>query len=314
MGAVAFIFPGQASQFVGMGKDLRDNFKEAKEIFEEADDALRMKLSSLCFDGPEAALNLTHNTQPSVLTVSIAALRVVTERVGIEPEYLAGHSLGEYSALIAAQALQFQDGVTTVQKRGQFMQEAVPEGEGGMAAILGLTREKVEEICQKTAQGQVITPANFNCPGQIVISGHTEALNRAILLAAKMGAKRTVILPVSAPFHCELMVPAGEKLHEHLKGVEITTLTHPVITNVEAKENQDAQRAKDLLIKQVSHPVLWEDSVETLLHKGVDTFVEVGPGKVLCGLVRKIDRSVKIVNVEDTKSLMALEKTIKEKA
>ncbi|MFH0811534.1 MAG: ACP S-malonyltransferase, partial [Pseudomonadota bacterium] len=213
---------------------------------------------------------------------------------------------------IAARALQFHEGVKTVQKRGQYMQETVPEGEGGMVALLGLKREAVEELCQKAAQGEVVTPAHFNCPGQLVISGHTNALKRAMTLASEMGARRTVTLPVSAPFHCALMVPAGEKLQEYLDGILINQLAYPVVTNVEAKENQATDRVKELLVRQVSHPVLWEDSVHTMLTNGVDTFIEIGPGKVLSGLVRKIERSVKIFNVEDSKSLMELEKSWKE--
>jgi [acyl-carrier-protein] S-malonyltransferase len=312
MGTVAFIFPGQGSQTVGMGKDLWDNFTEAREAFDEADDALGFKISSLCFEGPQTSLNMTSNTQPAILTVSIAALRVMQYRVGIEPNYFAGHSLGEYSALIAAEALQFRDGVTTVQKRGQYMQEAVPEGEGGMAAILGLQREAVEKACQTAAGGSVVTPANFNCPGQIVISGQIDALWRAMSLAEEMGARRIVPLPVSAPFHCDLMVPAGKRLQEHLQGVSIGALTHPVITNVEAAENREAGRVKELLVRQVSHPVLWEDSVRTMLDQGVDTFVEIGPGKVLSGLVRKIERSATVISVEDTKGLISLDNKLQE--
>jgi [acyl-carrier-protein] S-malonyltransferase len=312
MGAVAFIFPGQGSQTVGMGKDLWDNFTEAREVFAEADEALGFKISSLCFEGPQSALNLTSNTQPAILTVSIAALRVLQYRIGIEPSFFAGHSLGEYAALIATGALKFYDGVRTVQKRGQYMQEAVPEGEGGMAAILGLEREAVETACRTAAVGAVVTPANFNCPGQIVISGQIDALWRAMSLAEEMGARRIVSLPVSAPFHCELMIPAGKRLEEHLEGVSIGKLSYPVITNVEAVENQDAGRVKELLVKQVSHPVLWEDSVRTMVVRGVDTFVEIGPGKVLSGLVRKIERSATVISVEDTKGLMGLENELQE--
>lgn len=312
MGSVAFIFPGQGSQTVGMGRDLWDNFTEAREVFAEADDAVGFKISSLCFEGPQNMLNLTANTQPAILTVSIAALRVLQYRIGIEPDYFAGHSLGEYAALIAADALEFYDGVKTVQKRGQYMQEAVPEGEGGMAAVLGLTREAVEKACRTAANGAVVTPANFNCPGQIVISGQVDALWRAMSLAEEMGARKIVSLPVSAPFHCELMVPAGERLQAYLQGVSISALTHPVVTNVEAAENREADRVKDLLIKQVSHPVMWEDSVRTLLAQGVDTFVEIGPGKVLSGLVKKIERSATVISIGDTKDLIGLESMLQE--
>ena len=313
MGKIAFIFPGQGAQAVGMGKNLFDNFKEAREIFAEADEALKFKLSSLCFDGPVTALNLTANTQPAVLTVSIACLRVMEKNLEIIPDFLTGHSLGEYSALVAANAFSFSDGVKAVQKRGRFMQEAVPEGEGGMVAVLGLGREDVEEVCQKAAQGEVIAPANFNCPGQIVISGGAKALERAIPLAKEKGAPRTVVLAVSAPFHCALMEPAAKKLEEYLQSVTINPLVYPVITNVEAQPNQATSRIREILVKQVTHPVLWEDSVLTMKEMGVTTFVEIGPARVLSGLVKKIDKAATLLNVEDTESLKKLEKAWKEK-
>jgi len=313
MGKVAFIFPGQGAQTVGMGKNLCDNFKEAREVFAEADEALKFKLSSLCFDGPETELNLTVNTQPALLTVSMACLRVIEKNLEITPDYLAGHSLGEYSALVGTKAFSFSDGVKAVQKRGQFMQEAVPEGEGGMAAVLGLSREQVEEICQEAAQGEVMTPANFNCPGQVVISGTAKALERAIVLAKEKGSPRTVVLPVSAPFHCELMEPAAKKLKDYLDDVTVNPLAYPVVTNFEAKPNQKANLVKEILIKQVTHPVLWEDSVVAMRERGVTTYVEIGPGKILSGLVKKIDKSATIYNVEDTESLKKLEKVWKDR-
>ncbi|WAC08272.1 MAG: ACP S-malonyltransferase [Thermodesulfobacteriota bacterium] len=311
MGKIAFIFPGQGTQTVGMGKNLCDNFKEAREVFAEADEALRFKLSSLCFDGSEKELNLTVNTQPAVLTVSTACLRVIEKNLGITPDYMAGHSLGEYSALVGTKAFSFSDGVKAVQKRGQFMQEAVPEGEGGMAAVLGLSRAQVEEVCQEAAQGEVMTPANFNCPGQIVISGATKALGRAIVLAKEKGSK-TVVLSVSAPFHSALMEPAAQKLKNYLNDVVITPLGYPVVTNVEAMPNQEASLVKEILIKQVTHPVLWEDSITAMRERGVTTYVEIGPGKVLSGLVKKIDKTATLFNVENTESLKKLEKIWKE--
>ena len=312
MGKVAFIFPGQSAQTVGMGKNLCDNFKEAREVFAEADEALHFKLSSLCFDGSETELNLTVNTQPAVLTVSMACLRVIEKNLEITPDYVAGHSLGEYSALVGTKAFSFSDGVKAVQKRGQFMQEAVPEGEGGMAAVLGLSREQVEEVCQEAAQGEVVAPANFNCPGQIVISGAAKALERAIVLAKEKGSPKTVVLSVSAPFHCPLMEPAAKKLKDYLDDVTVTPLVYPVVTNVEAMPNQEASLVKEILIKQVTHPVLWEDSVVAMRARGVTTYVEIGPGKILSGLVKKIDKSATRCNVEDTESLKKMEKVWKE--
>src|SRR4030042_89621 len=312
MSKIAFIFPGQGAQTVGMGKNLCDNFKEAREIFAEADEARKFKLSSLCFDGPETERNLTVNPQPAVLTVSTACLRVIEKNLEITPDYVAGHSLGEYSALVGTKAFSFFDGVKAVQKRGQFMQEAVPEGEGGMAAVLGLNRAQVEEVCQEAAQGEVMTPANFNCPGQIVISGAAKALERAIVLAKKKGSPKAVVLSVSAPFHCALMEPAAKKLKDYLNDVTVTLLAYPVVTNVEAMPNQEAGLVKEILIKQVTRPVLWEDSVMAMRERGVTTYVEIGPGKVLSGLVKKIDKTATLCNVGDPESLKKLEKVWKE--
>jgi [acyl-carrier-protein] S-malonyltransferase len=313
MDSIAFVFPGQGAQAVGMGKDLYDNFAEAQEVFAQADDALGYRISSLCFDGPEEKLNLTANTQPAILTASIAALNVLTSRLDIEPVCLAGHSLGEYSALVAGQAVTFTDAVQAVHKRGQFMQEAVPAGQGAMAAILGLQREQLEELCGRAAQGEVLTPANFNCPGQTVISGHAGAVERALPLAKEMGARRAVQLNVSGPFHSQLMEPAGKRLEEALAGISFSPLRYPVVTNVEATENQDAGRIKDLLVQQVSSPVLWEDSVNLMLKNGVDTFIEIGPGKVLTGLIKRVTKSASFLDIEDSDSLNALETAWKER-
>jgi [acyl-carrier-protein] S-malonyltransferase len=303
MGKTAFIFPGQGSQYVGMGKELAERFPVAAATFAEANEALGIDLQSLCFNGPEAELKLTANTQPSILTVSIAALRVLRKEVGWRADYLAGHSLGEFSALVAAEAMSFPDAVRIVRMRGQFMQEAVPVGAGGMAAVLGLVREQVEELCRQAAQGEVLTPANFNSPGQIVISGSLKAVERAIALAPGMGAKRAVPLPVSAPFHSPLMEPAGQRLGAELARIEIKDLTAPVVTNVEAEPNTAKERVRDLLIRQVSSPVRWEDSITRMIELGVARFVEIGPGKVLVGLLRRIDGTREAFNLEDLASL-----------
>ena len=304
---IGFVFPGQGSQYAGMGKDLADNFSVAKQIFEEANDSLGFDLAALCFGGPEEELKLTTNTQPAILTVSVAALRVIEQETGLAPAFAAGHSLGEYSALVSAGALSFADAVRVVRKRGAFMQEAVPVGEGAMAAILGLDGGPLEEICREAAQGKVVSPANFNSPGQVVIAGHAEAVDRAIELAKTRGAKRALPLPVSAPFHCSLMVPAGERLKEILEGVVVNPLNIPVVSNVEAAPNADASRVKDLLVAQVSAPVRWEESVRTMVGLGVKRFIEIGPGKVLAGLVKRIDKGVEAQSVSDMAGLKSLQ-------
>ena len=306
MGKRAFIFPGQGSQFPGMGKELAENFPIARHTFEEADDALGSRLSKLCFEGPEDELKLTANTQPAILTASIAALRVLRQETDVAADYYAGHSLGEYSALVAAGALQFADAVRTVRARGTFMQEAVPVGVGAMAAVLGVEADVLAEICAEAAQGQVVSPANFNSPGQIVIAGHAEAVNRAIEIAKARGFRKAMLLPVSAPFHSSLMVPAGERLSEVLARIAIADFAAPVVTNVEAKANSDKARVRELLVRQVSAPVLWDSSVREMVSLGVSDFVEIGPGKVLSGLVKRIDKEVTTCNVEDTAGVRAL--------
>ncbi|GLI38847.1 ACP S-malonyltransferase [Geobacter hydrogenophilus] len=302
----AFIFPGQGSQYPGMGKDLADNFAIARKTFEEADDALGDNLSRLCFDGPEDQLKLTANTQPSILTVSVAALRVLQEETGLSAQYFAGHSLGEYSALVAAGALQFADAVRTVRARGTFMQEAVPVGVGAMAAMLSIEPDVLAAICAEAAQGEEVSPANFNSPGQIVIAGHTGAVNRAIEIAKAKGFRKAMLLPVSAPFHSSLMVPAGERLAGVLAAITVGAFSAPVVTNVEAKPNDDKARVKELLVRQVSAPVLWDASVREMVALGVTEFVEVGPGKVLSGLVKRVDKGVTTKNVEDAAGIKAI--------
>ncbi len=302
MKETAFVFPGQGSQSVGMGRELFENFKVAREIFEEADDTLRFPISALCFQGPEESLKLTENTQPAILTTSVAALRVLREEKGATARLVAGHSLGEYSALVSSGALHFADAVQMVRLRGRFMQEAVPVGEGAMAAVLGMERDQVEKICQDEASGEVLSPANFNCPGQIVISGHAKAVERAIERIKKEG-KKAVPLPVSAPFHSALMESAGLRLEKELESISIFDLGIPVVTNVEAELNTERDRVKGLLVAQVSSPVRWEESMRKMVEKGIERMLEIGPGKVLSGLMKRIEPAVETFNIEDVKTL-----------
>lgn len=305
MSKTSFLFPGQGSQYAGMGKDLVDNFSVARQVFEEADDALGFKLSALCFIGPEDDLKLTYNTQPAILTTSIAALQVVQQETGLQPDSVAGHSLGEYSALVCSGALSLADAVRTVRSRGTFMQEAVPVGVGAMAAILSAEADELAVICEEAAQGEVVAPANFNSPGQIVIAGHATAVNRAIEIAKARGYRKAMLLPVSAPFHCALMQPAADRLREVLDSIMVTALNLPVITNVEACANQDAGRVRELLVAQVCAPVRWEQSVQTMINDGVTRFIEIGPGKVLTGLVKRINKEMSLVNIEDAAGVRA---------
>ncbi|PYX51173.1 MAG: [acyl-carrier-protein] S-malonyltransferase [Acidobacteria bacterium] len=299
---IALLFPGQGSQAVGMGKDLYENYPAARQTFEEADDALGYKLSKVCFEGPEEQLRLTEITQPAILTASVAALRVFETRSS-KPAYLAGHSLGEYSAHVASGTFSFADAVRTVRNRGKYMQEAVPLGVGAMAAILGMDFEKVAVVCHDAAQGEVCEPANINSPEQIVISGNTPAVERAAKLADERGAKRAKLLPVSAPFHCSLMKPAQDRLDADLNAIAWHKPVYPVICNVEAELVTEDVRARDTLLRQVTGSVKWEQCIRLLIAQGVQTFVEVGPGKVLCGLMRQIDRSKTCLNVSDEASL-----------
>jgi [acyl-carrier-protein] S-malonyltransferase len=299
---IAFLFPGQGSQAVGMGKELAANYAVARRTFDEADAALGYKLSELCFEGPEEQLKLTEITQPAILTASVAAWRVLNEK-GLKPDFVAGHSLGEYSAHVAAGTLQFADAVRTVRNRGKYMQEAVPIGLGAMAAILGMPLNQVTEIAREAAQEEICQAANINSPEQIVISGNAAAVTRAIQLATERGAKKAVSLPVSAPFHCALMQPAQDRLADDLRALSFGAPQTPVICNVDASAVTSADAARDALIRQVTGTVRWEESVREMIRRGTDLFVEVGPGKVLWGLMRQIDRSKTSLSVGDEASL-----------
>ena len=307
---IAFIFPGQGSQKVGMGKALADVYPEARTVFDEADAALGESLSRLCFEGPEDQLTLTENTQPAILAMSTAAMRVLTAR-GIEPSFVAGHSLGEYSANVAAGTMSFGDAVQTVRRRGRYMQDAVPVGTGSMAAILGLEAELVRKACQDAAEGEVVSPANVNGGGQVVIAGNAAAVQRASERARALGAKRAIPLTVSAPFHCALMKPAEDRLAPELRSLRVTDPRIPVVANVDGEPKRDARSAIDALIRQVSAPVQWEAVVRRLASEGVTTYVEVGPGTVLSGLVRKIHKDANVLSFGVPQDLASIETAVR---
>ncbi|GAE89216.1 ACP S-malonyltransferase [Acetivibrio straminisolvens] len=302
MGKLAFLFSGQGAQYVGMGKQIADEYKSADAIFDEASEALGFDVKKMVFEGDEDTLKITENTQPAIVTTSVALLQPLLEK-GIKPDVVAGLSLGEYSAHVAAGTMSFKDAVSLVRKRGKFMQEAVPVGVGTMAAIIGLDSQAVKECCKKASSEGIVEPANFNCPGQITVAGEVKAVEKAVEIAKEMGAKKAMLLAVSAPFHCSMLKPAGDKLAQELEKVSFSDIQIPVVTNVTAEYIFDKDKVKDLLIRQVSSSVLFEDSIRNMIENGVDTFVEIGPGKVLSGFVKKISKEMKTLNVEDIESL-----------
>lgn len=307
---IALLFPGQGSQYVGMGKELWELFPVARQTFEEASDALGLDMCKLCFEAPEEDLRRTVNTQPAILTVSVAAWRVLSSECGIEPSCAAGHSLGEYAALVASGGMDFPSAVSLVRKRGQFMQEAVPEGEGAMAALLGLDREVVEELCAECSGSRVVRPANYNAPGQVVISGHADAVEWVSRTAKERWGRKAIPLPVSAPFHSPLMIPAGERLRTELEKVRCGQLTFEVISNVDAAPYSSADAMVDLLTRQVSEPVRWQESMERAAAQGVDLAIELGPKKVLVGLMKRIAPEVETIQMEDSGGLREVLKVL----
>lgn len=303
---VAFVFPGQGSQSVGMGKTLCEQFSVARETFAEAEEALGFAIGQLCFNGPEAELTLTENTQPAILTMSMAVLRVIMSETDLRPDFVAGHSLGEYSALVCAGALSFRDAVKAVRERGRLMQAAVPVGTGSMAVILGLDMNAVQALCDAASNGEVVSPANYNGGGQIVIAGAKDAVARAVGLAKECGAKRALSIPVSAPFHCQLMAPAAQGLEQVLDSVEVKPFSIGVVTNVEAEVNRDPGRVKGLLVEQAVKPVRWEESVRKLDALGCGRAWEIGPGKVLKGMIKRIAPALAVENIECPEDLEKL--------
>ncbi len=302
MGKVAFLFPGQGAQYVGMGKEIANEYSSAGKIFDEATVALGFDVREMIFNSDDETLKITENTQPTIVTTSIACMQPLLEK-GIKPDFVAGLSLGEYAAHVAAGTMSFKDAVSLVKKRGKYMQEAVPVGVGAMAAIIGLENDDVLECCKEASQIGIVEPANFNCPGQIVVAGETAAVEKAAELCKSKGAKRAMLLPVSAPFHCSLLKPAGEKLAAELDKVSLNDIKIPVVTNVTGEAVVDKGVVKEYLVRQVSTSVMWEKCIRTMLDAGVDTFVEIGPGKVLSGFVKKIDRDATVLNVENSETL-----------